>query len=178
MKQLTVADHPLHPQLVGVPIGLLPFSFAMDLMYHITGRKSFADASYYALVGGTAGAVVAGAAGAVDYTTIPKGSHSKQIANSHAIMNLTAVGMCLANIAMRQTDHRPSVAGTIINGITTAGLCVSQWYGGHLVYQEGMRVKAVPTNEPMPELRPPGDKAVAKAFDRLANAMPSGGPEF
>jgi uncharacterized membrane protein len=38
LKNLTVAGHPLHPQLIGIPVGVLPFALVMDGAYHLTGR--------------------------------------------------------------------------------------------------------------------------------------------
>jgi uncharacterized membrane protein len=42
MPKTTFAGHPLHPQLVGLPIGLLPFSFVMDTAYAVTREKTYA----------------------------------------------------------------------------------------------------------------------------------------
>lgn len=175
MRPLTVAGHPLHPQLVGLPLGMLPFSFFMDVLYQVTRRRSFADAALYSMVGGTATALAAGAAGAVDYMSIPKQSEGKQLANTHAIMNLTAVALYATNIAMRQRNNgRPTLLGTILNGICCTGLTVSQWYGGELVYKQQMRVQSGEREEP--SLRPPGDRAVERGLHRMAEVMPAGGP--
>ena len=38
LKHLTVAGHLLHPQLIGIPVGLLPFALVMDGAYRLTGR--------------------------------------------------------------------------------------------------------------------------------------------
>jgi len=52
MPRVTVAGHPLHPQLIAFPLGLLPFSFVMDVAYMATGKKSFARAAKYCMTGG------------------------------------------------------------------------------------------------------------------------------
>jgi uncharacterized membrane protein len=66
MKQLTLAGHPLHPQIISIPLGLFPFSAAMDVMYLATGKQSYADAAYYSLVGAYAGGLAAAAPGLPD----------------------------------------------------------------------------------------------------------------
>ena len=63
MPLTTFAGHPLHPQLITMPAGLLPFSLVLDLLHLKTGRRSYADAAYYTMIGGLAGGVAAGAAG-------------------------------------------------------------------------------------------------------------------
>jgi uncharacterized membrane protein len=42
MPKTTLAGHPLHPQLVGFPIGLLPFGLVMDAMYAVTNDEAYA----------------------------------------------------------------------------------------------------------------------------------------
>jgi uncharacterized membrane protein len=174
MKLPTFAGHPVHPQLVGIPIGLLPFSLSMDIGYHMTGRQSFADAAYYSLAGGTGGALAAGAAGAVDYFSIPSGGESKQTANTHAGLNLAVMAVYGLSLATRRQDRRPSAAATALSAMGAAGLIVSQWYGGHLVYEHGMRVG----EEEEQRGRLPGDRAVESAAMRSAEAMPAGGPAY
>jgi uncharacterized membrane protein len=41
MAETTFAGHPLHPQLVGFPLGLLPFSLVMDFMHLATGEDKY-----------------------------------------------------------------------------------------------------------------------------------------
>jgi uncharacterized membrane protein len=40
MAQTTLAGQPLHPQLIRFAVGLLPYSFVMDLLHLATGKKS------------------------------------------------------------------------------------------------------------------------------------------
>ena len=174
MKQLTLAGHPVHPQVITAPLGLLPFSAVMDVMYLATGRKSFARAAYYSLVGGYAGGWVAGASGLADYLTISPGGPIKKTANTHAILNGAAMALYTVNLALRR--KKPSgTLPTILSLIGTAGLIASAWYGGHLVYQHGMRVKPA-TEKPQPEARLPGDEKIAEPFHQVAHRMPAGGP--
>lgn len=87
MPQVTLMGHPLHPQLIVLPAGLLPFSFVLDAMHAATRDQSYADAAYYTMIGGFLGGVAAGAAGAMDYGTIPSDSKAKQVGRLHGIMN-------------------------------------------------------------------------------------------
>lgn len=179
MRKMTLAGHPLHPQLIGIPAGLLPFSFAMDTLYLVTDKKSYADAAYYSMVGGTAGALAAGAAGAMDYLTIKPGGHTKKIANTHALMNIAITGLYALNIALRKRrNRRPSGWEIALSGLCTAGLVVSQWYGGHLVYEHGMRVRGRSELADVPEAKLPGDSRLARALERLDQPMTARGPHW
>jgi uncharacterized membrane protein len=164
MAQTTLAGHPLHPQLIGFPVGLLPYSFVMDLMHLATGKKSYADAAYYTMVGGCVGGLAAGAAGAADYLTIPRNTESKKVGTLHGGLNLGVMALYGLNLLLRRGRSSPGPLPVLLSLLGTAGLVVSQWYGGELVYKLGMRVKPAMEGEQGPEWKPPGDERIEKAF--------------
>lgn len=175
MPRSTFAGHPLHPQLVVAPAGLMPFSLALDVAHAITGKKSFAQAAYYGLVGTAVTAVAAGAAGAMDYFAIPGRSPAKRLANIHASLNLGLVGMTLGNLVVRSRRETPSGAlPMLMSVVANAGLLVSAWYGGHLVYEHGLRVKGVDPTAGEDELRLPGDESLAETLASAEGAAPDG----
>lgn len=174
MRQVTLAGHPLHPQTVAGPIALFPFSAAMDLMYLATGRQCYADAAYYSLVGGYATSMAAGVSGALDYLTISPGGPMKQTANTHAILNLGVVALQTVNLSMRR-DRRSGWLPAILSLVGTAGVIVAQWYGGHLVYEHGMRVNPA-TEKQQPKAKLPVDEAMERGLHRLSEYMPKTGP--
>src|SRR5689334_21474473 len=107
VKKTTLAGHPLHPQLIPFPAGLLPFSFVMDVMHRATGEKSYADAAYYTVAGGLVGGLAAGAAGAADYAKLPPGGELKRLGNVHAMMNIGIMALYAANLAKRRRNRSP-----------------------------------------------------------------------
>jgi hypothetical protein len=52
----------------------------------------------------------------------------------------------------------------MLSFITTAGLVVSAWYGGHLVYHHGMRVRGTELAGAPDEAKLPGDQRMAEAL--------------
>lgn len=169
MPQMTFAGHPLHPQLISAPLGLLPFSLAMDVMHMATGEKSYVDAAYYSMMGGYVGGLAAAAAGAMDYFTIPPETRSKTVANLHAALNAGVMGMYSLNLLLRSRGERRHVgtATFLLSLLGTAGLVAAEWYGGELVYELGMRVKPAMEGEEAPEARLPGDEKIAEGFRRM-----------
>lgn len=179
MPKTTFAGHALHPQLIVLPAGLLPFSSVMDAMHLATGDQSYADAAYYTMVGGLVGGLAAGAAGAADYLTIPPESNTKRTANLHATLNIAALGLTGLNLLLRSRKRREPVGAlpAALSLATAAGVLVSAWYGGKLSYDQGMRVKGVSEVENVPELKVPGDEAIHQAFERIEETVaPTGGP--
>jgi uncharacterized membrane protein len=166
MPKVTVAGHPAHPQLVTIPIALFPFSLVLDAMHLLTGEERFADAAYLALVGATAGAVVAAAAGVMDYAEIPEAHETKPIARIHGGMNAGLLGLSLANLWLRRRRDPPSGRlPTLLSGLGTAALLVSSWYGAHLVYEHGVRVQGRGPLRDAPEVSLPGDRRLVEALE-------------
>ena len=168
MPLTTFAGHPLHPQLITMPAGLLPFSLVLDLLHLKTGRRSYADAAYYTMIGGLAGGVAAGAAGAADYLTIPPENTAKKVAETHAVLNIGLLALTSLNLALRSHGRRSWSLPLLLSLVGNLGLFVSAWYGGHLVYEHGMRVK--PAGSPCHEqdLKLPGDERIAEAIQSFS----------
>jgi uncharacterized membrane protein len=162
--------------LVDLPLGMLPFSCAMDVMHLATGKHSYADSAYHSLVGGYLSALAAGVSGAVDYLDIPQGTQSKKTANLHAILNLGIVGLYSLNLLARR-NKSSGLLPTLLSAVGTAGLAMSSWYGGKLVYELGMRVKPAMEGATGKEIKLPGDRRIQEAFERLEQKIaPEGGP--
>jgi len=179
MPQTTLAGHPVHPQLVAFPIGLLPFSFVLDVMHTVTRKESYAEAAFYTMVGGCVGGLAAGATGAADYLTIPPDSHSKKTANLHALLNLAVMGLYGINLFLRRGRKPPTgFLPKLLSLAGTAGLIISSWYGGELVYELGMRVKPLMEGEQGPEWKLPHDRELEQGFRNFEERYaPSGGPQ-
>ncbi len=178
MPKTTFLGHPLHPQLIVAPAALMPFTFVLDLLFRRTGRRSYREAAYYGLVGGVAGGTAAAAAGAMDYFTIPAGSHEKQVANVHAALNLGLMAAGVVNLVLRSRgDDARSPLPFALSALGAAGVLVSSWYGGHLVYEHGLRVKGKSPIESAPEIAPPLDHLAAEGAEALARLAPAGGPD-
>jgi uncharacterized membrane protein len=158
MPQTTLGGHPLHPQMIVMPAGLLPFSFVLDVLHASTGRQSFADAAYYTMMGGFTGGLAAGLAGAADYGTIPEDSPAKKIGTVHGMMNVGLLALTGLNLWMRRGRRRPGLLPVLLSAVGNAGLFVSAWYGGHLVYHHGMRVRGTALSGSPEELKLPGDE--------------------
>ena len=165
MPYTTFTGHPLHPQMIVAPAGLLPFSLVLDLLYLQSGNRSYADAAYYAMVGGWVGGVAAGAAGAADYSAIPADDPVKSIGRFHGLLNVSLLGLTGLNLLLRRGRRRsPRGLPLLLSLIGNAGLFVSAWHGGHLVYEHGMRVKRVRGPRPVPEIKSPGDEKAEAAL--------------
>ena len=136
----SVARHPIHPMLVGVPIGLWVFSVAADLIaYFGWGRAVWKDVAFYAIGGGIVGALLAAVPGFIDYLSITD-TRARKVGFVHMIANLTAVGVFAVSFWLRWSG----TVGFLPAGVSLAGLvalALAGWLGGELVFVHSMGVK-------------------------------------
>ena len=164
MPQVTLTGHPLHPQLIVMPAGLLPFSLLLDAFHAKTRDQSYADAAFYTMMGGFVGGLFAAAAGAADYGSIPDDSKAKDIGRRHGLMNVGLLALTGLNLLMRRRRRSPGPVPIVLSLIGTAGLAISAWYGAHLVYHHGMRVRGTDLGGTSDDLKLPGDRRMANAL--------------
>ena len=172
MPQVTFMGHPLHPQLIVLPAALLPFSLCLDAMHASTRDQSYADAAYYTMMGGFLGGIAAGAAGAADYGTIPSNTKASQIGRLHGVMNVSLLALTGLNLFMRRKRRSAGTLPMMLSLITTVGLTVSAWYGGHLVYHHGMRVRGTGLSGSPENVQLPGDDRIVHTLASTAGDTP------
>lgn len=138
----SIKKHPIHPMLVGLPIGLWVFALICDVMRAATGNNVWQTVATYCIAAGIVGAVVAAVPGLIDYFSIDEAS-MKRIANLHLVVNLGAVVIFAINLWLRfrLTGESYLPIGLSILGVLVIGL--GGWLGGEMVYVKGMAVEAV-----------------------------------
>ena len=177
MPKSTIAGHPLHPMLIVAPAALIPFGFILDAMHRATDNDDYANAAFYSLTGGLIGGLAAGVAGAMDYLEIDNETEVKQTANVHAMLNGGALAVTAANLALRRNGYKHTGGSLALSAIAAIGVVVSGWFGGRMVYEQGMRVKGVSPVEHAPEAKMlPGDERVENALHDVERYAPSSGP--
>jgi uncharacterized membrane protein len=149
-----IAGHPIHPMLVPFPIALWIFSLASDLIYLFGfGGPVWKDIALYTLVAGIAGSLAAAVPGYLDYRGITEPLTAK-IAQRHLILNLSLVLLFSINMLLRLTLGLHATAPIVLSVVGVAGLALSGWLGGELVYVRGVGVGTPPlTSEPTPRRR-------------------------
>ena len=157
-------DHPIHPMLVTLPIGLWVGSIVCDIVYAATKTVFWYDMAYWSMAFGIVGALLAAIPGLVDYnTTIRKSENAYATARTHMILNLTVVVAYAVNLWLRG-DYN-AVGGTMLglvialSVVSLAVLSFSGYLGGHLVYhfgigmsRESLRVSMLETEREEAEL--------------------------
>lgn len=138
----SVKNHPLHPMLVALPIGLWTFAFVCDVAAFMGRGDPWSTVGTYAIAGGIIGALLAAVPGFIDYLSIDK-KEMKNIATTHLLLGLGAVVIFAINFWMRQRVPQTSLVPLSLSTVGLLILGVVGWLGGEMVYVKGMAVQAV-----------------------------------
>jgi len=135
----SIRNHPIHPMLVGVPIGLWMFAVVADIVHLLGwGGPIWKEIARYSIAGGIVGALVAAVPGLIDLTSISD-RRVRKLAITHMAVNLLVVGLFAASFWLRLRDPLGSLPVAVaVAGMILLGL--GGWLGGELVFVHGMGV--------------------------------------
>ena len=137
----TVAEHPVHPMLIPFPIALWIFSLASDLISLFGfGGPVWKDIALYTMVGGIVGGVAAAIPGYVDYRSLSDPVIAR-VAQMHMIINVALIILFTIDAGLRILNGNEALLPVFLSVLGVAGLGVSGWLGGELVYVQGVAVQ-------------------------------------
>lgn len=148
-------DHPLHPVLVHLPIGLWLLSLLFDFgTLLIEANNLYVRAAFYTMLFGLVTAIIAALPGLADRADIRDDHPAKRTANTHMVLNLTAVGLYTLSLILRygalgaeEVPLAPFFLALVGMGVVS----YSGFLGGVLVYDEGIGVGRHRRRTPTPE---------------------------
>jgi len=135
-----IADHPIHPMLVALPIGMWVFALIGDIVYAAGGNVGWSAAAFYTIGVGILGALAAAIPGLIDLVSMSP-SRARTIGIWHMSINLALVGLFAVNFFLRWQTGLSAGTALVLTIIGIAGLLVSGWLGGEMVYVLGTAVK-------------------------------------
>ncbi len=134
-----ILGHPIHPMLIPFPIGLWVFSLAADITYRLGGDPVWLTMAYWTMLAGTVGALAAAVPGLIDYLSLRE-PRAVRIGTIHMVLNLTIVGLFVANLVLRATGYPPTTLPLVLSLIAVGLLLASGWFGWELIYRQGVAV--------------------------------------
>jgi uncharacterized membrane protein len=144
-RGLRVLGHPVHGALSDFPLVFLLLWVALDGIALVVGSPLLWMLGRWALIGGTAAAVLAASAGFIDYlsvgTTAPR---AVRTASAHLAVMLSVTCIAAIDLVYRSAQP-PSGTGRILHVaalvLVAGGLAAGGWLGGHLVFHHGVGVE-------------------------------------
>ena len=132
----TWLGHPLHPVLTDVVIGSWTLAEVFDLLGTLGDDRFSRRVADRLTAIAAATALPTAVAGLADYSTAPQWSMSA--AAVHALINTVGAGLLLASVRERNRGRRGR--GAVLSALGFAGVAVSAWIGGRLVYHHQVGV--------------------------------------
>ena len=133
--------HSIHQMLIVFPLGVLATSVILDIIYLVTKRASWTDASYHIIPIGVIGGLAAALFGFIDWVAIPSESRAKRVGGWHGGGNVIVVALFAISWWLRRSA--PSDPGSTAISLATIGALialVTGWFGGELVDRLGVGV--------------------------------------
>lgn len=151
-------NHPMHPMMVHLPIGLWIVSFIFDICFLTSANGVFAQASWYCMLIGLISAGISAVTGLAEYVDIPRNSLPRRVATSHMVINLIVTAMFLVDLLIRY-GMASAVPTLVTRGqffLSLASvflLSISGYLGGLLVYNYGIGYKPQLRDKPRDDIR-------------------------
>ena len=155
-SKAVIANHPIHPMLVPIPIGAFFIALIGDVLHTLRPEDPFWYELSFTCIGiGLIFALTAAVFGAIDYLGVKMSSRAFRLATWHAVLNLCLALAYAASFLLRrhhaalQPSRWPAAFAFALVGFGL--LCVSGWLGGKLAYEHRVGVLETP---PAPAVRP------------------------
>jgi uncharacterized membrane protein len=133
--------HPIHQQLVPLPLGLLTAVVLFDIIHLITDGTRWTTLSYWLLPVGILTGLLAGFFGLLDWTKIPSGTRAKRLGALHGIGNVFVVLLFAGSWLLRgENPTDPSALALTLSFAGGALSFITGWLGGELVDRLGVGV--------------------------------------
>ncbi|MCU0703637.1 MAG: DUF2231 domain-containing protein [Fimbriiglobus sp.] len=135
--------HASHPMLIVVPLGLFIAAVVFDGVYYFAGRNpQFAVVSYWMIVTGLIGGLIASVPGWIDWFAIPRRTRAKAVGLVHGLGNVFGV-MALFGGSWWFRKGDPASPPEVALLLSLLGLAVggvTAWLGGELIERMGVSV--------------------------------------
>jgi uncharacterized membrane protein len=133
--------HSIHAMLITFPVGLLVTAVLFDIAHLVSSRGQWTLISYWMIIAGIVGGLIAALFGFVDYLAIPSGTRAKRIGRTHGLGNVVVVVLFVVSWWFRHaTPEQPPNLAFIFSFLGIAIAAVTAWLGGELVERLGVGV--------------------------------------
>ena len=134
-----ILGHPIHQMLIPFPFGLLATAVIFDILYLVWGNPTMATVSYWMIVAGIIGGLIAAPFGTIDWAAIPHGTRAKRVGMVHGLGNVVVLLVFAGSWWLRYgatSDapvYAPSTLALVRSFVGFALAGVTGWLGGELV---------------------------------------------
>ena len=141
-SKVKLFGHPVHPMLIVFPAGLFSTAVIFDILYLIFHNPVLTTVSFYTIIVGVVGGLLAAIFGFIDWSGLPNNSRARNIGLWHGLGNFVIVVLFAVSWMLRRGNAN-FVPGGFAIVLSFAGIAlalITLWIGGELVYRLGVAV--------------------------------------
>jgi uncharacterized membrane protein len=141
-SKVKLFGHPVHPMLIVFPAGSFTGAVIFDILYLIFRNPLFPAVSFYIIVLGVIGGLLAAVFGFIDWGALPSNSRARSIGLWHGLGNFVIVVLFAVSWLLRRgnADFVPGGFALILSFAGIVLALITLWIGGELVYRLGVGV--------------------------------------
>jgi uncharacterized membrane protein len=141
-SRVKLFGHPVHPMLIVFPAGLFTAAVIMDILYLIFGNPVLATVSFYMIIIGVVGGLLAAVFGFIDWSALPNNSRARNFGRWHGIGNFVIVVLFALSWFLRRGSPNfiPDGLAMMLSFVGILLALITLWIGGELVYRLGVAV--------------------------------------
>jgi uncharacterized membrane protein len=133
--------HSIHAMLIAFPVGLFVTGVIFDVVHLASSRGQWTLISYWMIIAGIVGGLIAAVFGLIDYTRIPAGTRAQSVGRVHGLGNVIVVALFAVSVWLRrETPEQPPTAAFVFAFVGVALAAITAWLGGELVERLGVGV--------------------------------------
>jgi uncharacterized membrane protein len=151
-SKIKIAGHPVHPMLVGFPVACYTGTLVGFAVYAANGHLFWLNLAIALNIAGVITAALAALPGLVDWAFgIPRDSAAKKTGLIHAGLNVTALGLFLAAVAIYgghwNGPATSATVGVVLAALGVAATAAAGFFGWSLVQDYHVGVRLAPEQE-------------------------------
>ena len=141
-SKIKLFGHPIHPMLIVFPAGLFTSAVIVDILYLILGIPVLPTVSFYMIIIGVVGGLLAAVFGFIDWGGLPANSRARSIGLWHGLGNFVIVVLFALSWFLRSNNanYVPSGPALLLSFAGIVLALITLWIGGELVYRLGVAV--------------------------------------
>jgi uncharacterized membrane protein len=151
-SKVKIAGHPVHPMLIAFPVACYVGTLVGFAVYAANGHQFWLNLAIALNIVGVISAALAALPGLVDWAFgIPRDSAAKATGLIHAALNVSALGLFLATVAVYGGNwNGPPISatlGVVLSAIGVAATAAAGFFGWSMVQDYHVGVRLAPQQE-------------------------------